>query len=402
MLFAISITYSNLLGQCNIIGNITLNVTDTNATVVIDTVMRMSIMRYNQAVISNSDMLGWTFIAVTKSGTNGKIYINGNLESSGAWQNVGYNLYDIYIGRDQYYGNQYFKGWLDELLISNYEKSASEILSDYNSTSQLNDTTTTIALWHFDETSGNPANEKGGSGTMYGGPVYTQGKFGNAMYFDGVNDYGKLNQNAPENNFTYEFWIKFDGIQLNVSQCPLEPWLYYTTEYYFKHIVDTISQVTIPIWSTGDTAFTTTIDPNIDTLVWVNNGICIDTMIFANSYQEIYDTLVYIDTNYISVTDTLIIDAVLTGVNPPNNVNTIKIYPNPAKTHIYINNGDYNSMNGYSIKINNMLGQTVYSKLINQQIEYIDLSDWTGNGIYIVYIIDNQSNIVNTKKIIIQ
>jgi len=109
---------------------------------------------------------------------------------------------------------------------------------------------------------------------------------------------------------------------------------------------------------------------------------------------SVYDT--------ISVTDTLIIDAILSGINPPNNINTIKIYPNPAKTHIYINNGNYNSMNGYSVKIDNSLGQTVYNHLIDQQEFYIDLSDWTGNGTYFVYIIDNNSNIIEVKKIIIQ
>lgn len=117
-------------------------------------------------------------------------------------------------------------------------------------------------------------------------------------------------------------------------------------------------------------------------------------------YKPTYYT--YTDTTYISVTDTLIIDAVLTGLTPPNNLNTLKIYPNPASTHIYINNGDYTLMNGYTITIENSLSQVVFTSLINQQEFYVDLSSWSGNGLYIVKIIDNSSNVIETKKIIIQ
>lgn len=111
-----------------------------------------------------------------------------------------------------------------------------------------------------------------------------------------------------------------------------------------------------------------------------------------------YDTV----TSYISVTDTLIIDAMLTGIAPPNNVNTMKVYPNPAKTHITIDNGDYISMAGYTIRIDNNLSQTVFTQPINQPSFYIDLSSWTGNGLYFVYIIDNLGNTIEIKKIVLQ
>ena len=130
-----------------------------------------------------------------------------------------------------------------------------------------------------------------------------------------------------------------------------------------------------------------------------NPTYCTDT-IYVTVVDTNYVTLT--DTIYISVTDTLIINAVLTGVSPPNNVNTIKVYPNPASTHIYIDNGDFASMTGYIIKIINSLGQTVFNQEINQQLFYIDLSGWTGDGTYFVYIIDSQGNIIDTKKIILQ
>ncbi len=111
-----------------------------------------------------------------------------------------------------------------------------------------------------------------------------------------------------------------------------------------------------------------------------------------------YDTI----TTYISVSDTLIINALLTGINPPNNHNTVKIYPNPSSDHLYIDNGNYTMMNGYTCTITNALSQQVFYSLINQQQFYIDLSTWTGNGLYFVTIRDAGNTIIEVKKIVIQ
>ncbi len=124
------------------------------------------------------------------------------------------------------------------------------------------------------------------------------------------------------------------------------------------------------------------------------------TGVVCTTYDTTFVTIT--DTNYISVADTLVINAVLTNVVPPNNINIIKIYPNPASTYIYIDNGNYLLMNGYTIKIDNSLSQTVFISPINQQQFYINLSTWTGFGVYFVYIIDNLGNTIETKKIVLQ
>jgi hypothetical protein len=110
------------------------------------------------------------------------------------------------------------------------------------------------------------------------------------------------------------------------------------------------------------------------------------------------------DTNYtfITVTDTLIINANISGLISPNNLNTIKVYPNPANTHITIDYGNFISMNGYSIKIINFVSQEVFSSFISQQSSFIDLSTWTGNGVYYLQIIDPQNNVIENRKIVIQ
>jgi hypothetical protein len=104
----------------------------------------------------------------------------------------------------------------------------------------------------------------------------------------------------------------------------------------------------------------------------------------------------------ISVTDTLFINTNITGFNPVTYENSIRIWPNPTNDHITIDAGDLNVMNGYSIRISNSLGQQMFQSAINQQQFYLDLSTWTGNGMYFVNIIDPSGNIIDVKKIVLR
>jgi hypothetical protein len=123
-------------------------------------------------------------------------------------------------------------------------------------------------------------------------------------------------------------------------------------------------------------------------------GTCKDTSATAR--------IVISDTCILTVTDTLVINATLTGLQAPNNQNTIKVYPNPANDHITIDYGNYANMSGYTLKITNTLGATVFTTAINQQTSYVDLNGWSGNGIYFVHLIDAQSNTLDIRKIVIQ
>lgn len=128
----------------------------------------------------------------------------------------------------------------------------------------------------------------------------------------------------------------------------------------------------------------------------------------ANKQTIVYDTLGVVCTSYTTITtytsvaDTLIINVNLTGVAAPNNVNILKVYPNPANDHITIDLGNYASMSGYTVKIKNNLGQEVYSAPVTQQTEYIDLNGWSGNGTYFMNVIDASNNTLEIKKIVLQ
>lgn len=132
------------------------------------------------------------------------------------------------------------------------------------------------------------------------------------------------------------------------------------------------------------------------------SGNCRDTSNIA--YVKITDTCITKITKYdtIKVTDTLVINATLSGVSAPNNTNRLIIYPNPAKDHITIDYGVFGRMSGYTLKIVNTLGQIVFSTPINQQTSYINLSTWTGKGMYYVQIYDASNTLIENRKIVLQ
>ena len=115
-----------------------------------------------------------------------------------------------------------------------------------------------------------------------------------------------------------------------------------------------------------------------------------------------YDTVKVTRYDTIKVTDTLVINATLSGVSAPNNTNRLLIYPNPAKDHITIDYGIFGRMSGYTLKIVNTLGQIVFSTPINQQTSYINLSTWTGKGMYYVQIYDASNTLTENRKIVLQ
>ena len=136
--------------------------------------------------------------------------------------------------------------------------------------------------------------------------------------------------------------------------------------------------------------------------VITTSGNCIDTSNVA--IISITDTCIntITVTTLITVTDTLLINTTITGLNPPNNANTIKVFPNPTNDHITINYGNFSVMNGYQLKIENSLGQQVFQTNITQQSDYLNLTTWGGNGLYFVHIIDPQGNTIDIRKIVLQ
>jgi hypothetical protein len=66
-----------------------------------------------------------------------------------------------------------------------------------------------VGLWHFDDdaldSSGN-----NNDGTVYGGESWVDGKFGNALSFDGVNNWVDIPDLSITGDFSIEFWVNLD------------------------------------------------------------------------------------------------------------------------------------------------------------------------------------------------
>ncbi len=76
------------------------------------------------------------------------------------------------------------------------------------------ETVDAIAYWKLDEISGTVADDSMGSndGTLYGEPVWSSGKVGGALDFDGDADYVDLPDNFPDvEDFTFEAWVNWKG-----------------------------------------------------------------------------------------------------------------------------------------------------------------------------------------------
>ena len=82
------------------------------------------------------------------------------------------------------------------------------------------------------------------------------------------------------------------------------------------------------------------------------------------------------------------------------NSKQLNLYPNPANDKFTIDFGSQ-IISNYSIKINNLLGQEVYTAVIDKP-QFEVYKTWQGQGLYFVKIYDVNNNLVTTRKIILQ
>jgi hypothetical protein len=156
----------------------------------------------------------WHYVAVTKSGLNGNIYIDGVLVSSSTYSNVPYIWNSLLLGATQGCVScspvPTYLGLIDEVRISNTVRTATEIQNNFNGNSPFASDANTLGLFHFDTNTGTSiTNSTGGNnGVLYGGVAFGTGKFGLGLSFDGVDDYSRIIQSIPVNNMTIEFWYK--------------------------------------------------------------------------------------------------------------------------------------------------------------------------------------------------
>jgi len=408
----ILITFSTLLGlgvnaqtNCGLINEITLK-GDTNKRInQFVNVIRLNDSISNDRIQVPIDTNTWHhFALVKKADRTGIIYINGIKQAQGEFMDSSYFYNKLYIGAGfvSSWGD-FFNGWIDELRVSNKVRSDSEISSSANAVSNLSADANTIGLWHFDETSGtNISNEVGNIGSLFNGVVFETGKFGNAVYFDGIDDRGDCNLDMPEQDITIEFWGKLDGATSGNMVVP-------SGTYNTEISVNFTNKKPNYTWSTGDTTSSITVDPSTLSSVWVNNGNCTDTIFFGGKTVTNYVTdttfMTFNDTNYVDVYDSLIVDLTgeATSTNTPfdNNLQ-VKIYPNPASEKLILEVLDAQTTSTYSYDLYKVNGQAIIlNGTLNNNSTEIDLSSYSSGTYYIRFYDENQVK-VNQAPIVIQ
>lgn len=124
--------------------------------------------------------------------------------------------------------------------------------------------------------------------------------------------------------------------------------------------------------------------------------------IFIYDTIPVYDTLVEIVYDSIAVTDTLLIDVEISSVDEETLINTIKVYPNPAKDKLFINTGShFLDIQEYSIKIISTSGEKVFESKFSSSEFMIYINDFGETGFFFVQIIDPDENIIDVRKIIL-
>ena len=405
----------------------------------------------------------WYNLTATFDGTNSKLYLNGTLINSAA-QSKNTNSSSLSIGYNGV--NQFTNGIIDDIGIWNRALTQQEITSLYtqNYVAQIPSYVSTnglVGYWPFNGNA-NDASGNGNNGTV-NGSILTNDRFGKpsaAYSFDGSSNYidvpNSSSFNFTKNKMTVSLWMLttvstpvnnvhtliskqsssganqsgFNIAKENtltyllIKNGPNTPQGYSTVPSTsllnsWHNLVCVADSGILKTYIDGQLIKTDTTNAAIGLSTQalrfgkpiysiINsefNGSLDDIGIWNRALTEQEITSLYngnICFETVRVTDTLVINVNRTGYNPITYSNTIKVYPNPANNKITIDNGDIQKMNGYSIKIINSLGQQVYQGGITQQIISIDITQWGGNGMYYLQLTDNNGNIVDVKKIVLQ
>jgi hypothetical protein len=180
----------------------------------------------------------WTHIEMTYDKDAGgsdelKLYLNGILAGSGDNSTaIPDSSSDLYLGSDSTPAN-YYSGKMDDFSFYPYALTGDEVRVDYNSGFAIllapTDKTCAqdpascvnnglVGYWNMDEGGASTAKDSSGNGNngvLTNGPLWTKGKKGNALKFDGVDDYIKVNDSenlSAITNITFSGWFKFNNI----------------------------------------------------------------------------------------------------------------------------------------------------------------------------------------------
>jgi hypothetical protein len=172
----------------------------------------------------------WTFVELTADGSNVRLYINGVFTGSAVYDGTlgGIGSYSTIIGAYRNNGARSFPGYIDDVKIFNYARTASQVAWDYNRGGP-------VGWWKMDECQGSTIHDSSGfgnNGTWSGAAGGTQttvgtcasstpagawyngrtGKRNASLNFDGTDDYIDVATSTVyqfnTNSFALSAWVK--------------------------------------------------------------------------------------------------------------------------------------------------------------------------------------------------
>ncbi len=370
----------------------------------------------------------------------------------------------LYFGRHWGGGPIWMNGSLDDIAIYNRALSPTEITQLYTGQVATTANCPTfpaslaqglVGYWPF---CGNALDESGNNnhGTVNGASLTTDrfGNAGSAYGFDGVNDRIEINNNPVFNQgpISVSAWVRVNNIGFydlitkdgqgnpNTRQWTLQTnnklprfgafsnngeftldgqdtlvsqkWVHLVGVYSLTEVkifqngiqvgslpmTGILAQGLEPLRFGGNVVQSNYFDGSLDDIAIWNRALT------PQEIQQVYNQ--GICQTSITVTDTLLIHTGITSYNPVAYQNTLKVWPNPGNTAITLDAGNLALMQGWKIRISNAQGAQIYpatgqSGLISQQQQTLSMSDWGGNGLYFLYLIDPQNNIQEVKKIVL-
>ena len=203
-------------------------------------------------IVYEFNRTNWYYLAYTKSADgSGAVFINGDEIGKLQWNNDAYNHAKLNIATHYFTSyDQFFSGSIDEIKVSNIAKNNAEIKQYFDSNLSFQEEASTLQIWKFDEGAGNEFYniDNDLTGNLYGAPQWVDGKFGKAVDYDGIDDRGDVIFDLPENTFTYEMWVRFDGDLQETGQTIIQPYGLNNTQYTVKLYIpqDPIVQFSLP------------------------------------------------------------------------------------------------------------------------------------------------------------
>lgn len=250
----------------------------------------------------------------------------------------------------------------------------------------------------------------------------------------GSGDYSNQTQVAINSGQWYHVGITYNGSQVNYFVNGIQVYTSYDTDAinydglgffvgcnfsqnnFFNGLIDDIRIYDYAVdsaemvnqyfsglyWDTITTEVFDTTYVNVYDTTYINVYDTTYINIYDTTYVNVYDTTYITVYDSISVTDTLIIDVEITGIDPPDNINTIKIFPNPAHDYVIVNTGDYIQIADYTIEIVNILSQTVFEASLSQQEFQIDVNTFGDLGTYFIRIFDHLGTLKEVRTLILE